>query len=165
MLHCHALIHGCQDRGQSDRQEDHNNAAACLRASVVSQPQILVWRRSLGGVRPENPDIVDVFRADGPMLHYLGTGSLVGWVTRERLRAADGAVRFRIGRDEVPASEAADVRLPIVHEIGEGTYANEPACPDCAGALVLTEAGPKFGTHECKSCGSLFNDSSMGVIF
>lgn len=165
VLHCHALIHGRQDRGQTDRQEDHDKAAACPRASTVSQPRILVWRRSHGGGRPEHPDIVDVFRADGPRLHYLGTGSLVGWVTRERLRAADGAVRFRIGREEVPASEAADVRLPIVNEIGHGTYGHEPACPDCASALVWRESGPEFGTHECKSCGSLFNDSSMGVVF
>ena len=131
----------------------------------MSQPRILVWLRSHGGGRPEIPDIVDVFRADGPMLHYLGTGSLVGWVTRERLRAAEGAVRFRIGRDEVPASEAADVRLPVVNEIGHGAYEYELACPDCAGALVWREAGPEFGTHECKSCGSLFNDSSMGIVF
>ena len=131
----------------------------------MSKPQILVWLRSHGGGRPEVPDIVDVFRADGPMLHYLGTGSLVGWITRERLQTADGALWFRIGHDQVPASETADVRLPVVNEIGDGTYRHAPACFDCAGALVWTKGGPECGTHECGSCGSLFNDSSIGVVY
>lgn len=167
VLYCSSLIHGRQARTRPpNRQDHHNNAPACPRGCSVSNPQILVWLRAhpLSG-RPEIPDIVDVFRADGPELHFLGTGSLVGWMTRERLQAADGAVRFRIGQEEVPASEAADVRLPVVNEIGEGTYEHHPACPDCAGALVWREAGPEFGTHECGSCGSLFNDSSMGVVF
>lgn len=99
------------------------------------------------------------------MLHYLGTGSLVGWMTRERMQDADGAITFRVGHDEVPASEEADIRLPVVNEIGDGTYRHELACPDCSGALVWNKDGPKFGTHECGSCGSLFNDSSMGVVY
>ena len=131
----------------------------------MSKSQILVWLRSHGGGRPHIPDIVDVFRADGPMLHYLGTGKLAGWMTRERLRAPDGANRFRIGHDEVPADEAADVRLPIVTEIGDGTYRHVPACPDCTGTLVRSEAGPELGTHECGSYSSLFNHSSMGVVY
>lgn len=98
------------------------------------------------------------------MLHYLGTGSLVGWLTRQRLRAADGSIRSRIGHDEVPSDEAADMRLPVVNEIGDGTYRHEPSCPDCAGALAWREVGPEIGTHECGSCGSLFNDTSMGIV-
>ena len=54
--------------------------------------------------------------------------------------------------------------LPIVTEIEDDTYLHSAVCPDFAGVMVLSEAGPELDAHACVDCGSLFNDCSGGVV-
>ena len=61
-------------------------------------------------------------------------------MTRERLRAGDGAFRFRFGHDEVTADKAADMRLPIVTEIEDGRLLAQRGVPGLRG-----RAGPERG--------------------
>ena len=77
-LYCRALFRGRPDLCRSHHQGDQNNAGACPQGRTLSKPQSLVRLRSHRSGRPEVPYIIDVFRAEDPILHYLRTGDLAG---------------------------------------------------------------------------------------